>query len=131
FVISNNSPDTNYYEYLHQNPTDGVNYYRIKMLDLDGTYEYSEIKAVEIQKRNDLTNVYPNPNSDGILYIKKSELHSPTLFQIFNLQGQELYSAPISDETLLVDLGEVLPSGTYIVCITSKEQKITNKLIRL
>ncbi|MBK8627028.1 MAG: hypothetical protein IPN86_16105 [Saprospiraceae bacterium] len=37
---------TKHYEYIHTSPSLGINYYRIKQLDYDGKYSYSDIASV-------------------------------------------------------------------------------------
>ena len=44
-----------------------VLYYRLKMVDLDGTFEYSEIRALNIKgDSDDEINIYPNPVYDEL-----------------------------------------------------------------
>lgn len=42
-----------------------VIYYRIKQVDIDGKYSYSEIRKLNIGLRSDLITVYPNPVTNG------------------------------------------------------------------
>ncbi|HFA49288.1 MAG TPA: hypothetical protein ENJ95_09750 [Bacteroidetes bacterium] len=53
------------YNFIHQNPNSGINYYRLKQIDFDGGFEYSKIISVEIKKDNDI-NIYPNPMNGEI-----------------------------------------------------------------
>ena len=48
------------YSYLHINPSEGKNYYRLKMINVDGSFEYSLVKVVNISKGISI-NVFPNP----------------------------------------------------------------------
>jgi hypothetical protein len=50
------------YQFEDKNPLNGVAYYRLKQVDFDGTFEYSDIKSIEIEGNNAL--IYPNPVSD-------------------------------------------------------------------
>jgi hypothetical protein len=48
-------------------PSDGeLFYYRLKMIDIDGTFEYSEIKPVSRNLRNDEFKLFPNPAKETI-----------------------------------------------------------------
>jgi hypothetical protein len=40
------SNETKHYEYIHKSPSIGINYYRIKQIDYDGKYSYSDIASV-------------------------------------------------------------------------------------
>lgn len=44
-------------------PSKGVNYYRIKQVDVDGSFEYYPMIAVEYKNENNVFYLYPNPNS--------------------------------------------------------------------
>jgi hypothetical protein len=49
-VASNNSPDRqSTYRLTDNNPANGINYYRLKMVDRDGTFSYSNIVSVEFK----------------------------------------------------------------------------------
>lgn len=49
------------YQYKDGQPLRGTNYYRLQMLNGDGSYEYSVIRMLRFEKMEALTSVYPNP----------------------------------------------------------------------
>ncbi len=56
-----NSQNLNVYNQIDKTPSE-INYYRLKQVDFDGTYTYSEVKRVVSTKiQNQIFNVYPNP----------------------------------------------------------------------
>lgn len=57
------------YSYIHQNAAAGNNYYRLKMLDKNGAYEYSPVIAIQ---KSFSANVYPNPTT-SILNVEVKE----------------------------------------------------------
>jgi hypothetical protein len=52
------------YSFLDEAPLPGINYYRLKQVDKDGSAEYSKIVAVNVQDGSTQFAIYPNP-SDG------------------------------------------------------------------
>lgn len=50
------------YSFFHDLPAPGVNYYRLKMIDLDLSFDLSEMRSVVVRSENELK-VYPNPAS--------------------------------------------------------------------
>lgn len=79
---------------------EGVNYFRLKQIDLDGTYEYSPMVSAEGDKAEE-GEVYPNP-SDGIVNISKPAM-------VFDRYGR------LVETTTPEILQTHLPSGVYFV----------------
>ena len=50
-----------HYEEFHENPDPGINYYRLKQTDFDGSFSYSKVVSADVHK---VTSVYPNPIFD-------------------------------------------------------------------
>jgi len=108
------------YELIHSNPAFGLNYYRLKQVDFDGQFEYSNLVAVRFDsKEKDLLNLYPNPNSNNLLYIDTNQAGD---IQIFNTLGQLLISTPQPNG------GQInisaLSAGTYFVKVGHLMKKL-------
>jgi Secretion system C-terminal sorting domain/Concanavalin A-like lectin/glucanases superfamily len=61
--ITNNS-STKSYTYNHYNPQQGNNFYRLKQIDNDGSFVYSAIIKVQLNKVVHAVKIYPNPVKD-------------------------------------------------------------------
>lgn len=53
------------YSYIDNNSTDGVSQYRLRTIDIDGSYKFSEIRSVRGTEQGGKIILYPNPSSDG------------------------------------------------------------------
>lgn len=51
------------YSFLHEKPIKGINYYRLKQSDFDGTFTYSDVIAVNVKSIENKFTVFPNPVS--------------------------------------------------------------------
>ncbi len=61
-AAAGNSTQERRYSFIDPSPYMGVNYYRLRMVDLDGSHEYSETVAVEFHLLNPAAfEVWPNP----------------------------------------------------------------------
>ena len=74
-----NSTTPKSYSFTDENPLEGVNYYRLKQVDLDGQADFTHIIPIEYSIDTDL-DVYPNPTT-GLLLVKE---------KAFNIQSVEL-----------------------------------------
>lgn len=62
----NNSVAKAEYSFTDASPAQGINYYRLKMTDLDGSFEYSPIRSVVIVSEG-FAKLYPNPATDVVV----------------------------------------------------------------
>lgn len=86
-------------------------YYRLKMVDLDGTYAYSKIVR-EAADGTKAMSVYPNPASGELSVISQSDLVD---IQLINLKGLTVIAQkPDPSKINFLDVRR-LPVGTYIV----------------
>jgi len=81
----------NDYYFLHENPKEGQHFYRLKQVDLDGSFEYSDIISVTVNRSdsNEKPMVfYPNPTMSGqvqLNYFMESSGSVP--IKIYDLNG--------------------------------------------
>ena len=122
---NNNSNSKIDYHFLHQNPANGNNYYRLKQLDLNGEYEYSPIRLVNFKNTEAVKSsfvVYPNPNNGNEIYINGKNISlKNTEVKIFNAIGSLVYEKKIDFETSYKIKPEpsLLP-GVYFVTINNE-----------
>lgn len=110
-----NSYNTIYYKSTDKNPYIGKNYYRIKQVDSDGKFSYSDVRSIFFDKdKNNSLTIYPNPVDDN-LYIEGG-IDEFSDIQIFNTFGQLVLNLQnqSTKSTSSYDLSS-LSSGTYIL----------------
>lgn len=74
------------YSYRHVQPANGINYYRLKMIDKDDRFTYSFIVAVTVDNYQPVVRIYPNPVSD-ILHIDLPAKRDETMLCILTDAG--------------------------------------------
>ncbi len=65
-VISKNINGVHSYSFKDETPAVGVNYYRLKQIDTDGKYAYSEVRFIDNALSAIALKVYPNPSAKEI-----------------------------------------------------------------
>lgn len=107
------------YSFIHTSPSFGENYYRLRQVDLDGRYSFSNTIVVSYLKSR-IVEVYPNPLVGQTLHFDV-EGFDPTQIQ-FNLtdaSGKLIFSDVLSYEnepTIQFQLPD-LSRGTYFYTI--------------
>lgn len=101
------------YEYIDINPELGFNYYRLRSVDNDGSFDYSDIILVKFESGIQLQ-VSPNP-SNGLISVKTNLLSTNKVaFVITNQLGTLVYQSSLSSFNNTVDLTG-LRKGIYII----------------
>jgi subtilisin-like proprotein convertase family protein len=109
---------------LADNSAKGRAYYRLKMVDLDGTYAYSNLLTAETEcNRNSLITLFPNPvGKFRALQLEFAEpLTTATTFTVFGADGRRLLArsaVETAGRTATLDVGD-LPTGTYFLRVVS------------
>ena len=106
------------YSYTDIKPLRGTSLYRLKMTDRDGSFTYSRIRSIEIERSQAATG-YPNPTDDK-LTIMVDAPNQIERIQLSNMQGRYVYdqaTKPRTNTSPVVDM-KSFPAGQYIIKIT-------------
>lgn len=104
---------TKQYTFTDQQPSAGINYYRLLMVDRDGTYALSNIRSAEVVSAPVHVNLYPNPAIDYI-QVSVSARDQITNVEIFDISGRSvLKDAHYYQNKNISTKG--LKAGSYII----------------
>lgn len=95
FVGANNRGSE--YELWDNQPYTGLNYYRLKIIDLDNGYEYSRIIKVEL-KPNASLEIYPNPTNDRIELRASMKPNSIMEIKLWDVLGRNILSRELMSD---------------------------------
>lgn len=104
------------YSFIDGYPFTGINYYRLRMTDIDGSFTKTEIRFVSFKEKDNGLVIMPNP-TEGIATITFSApLAANSNIIITNNAGQlvKTYSLPAGITQYMIDLSAV-SKGIYIV----------------
>ncbi len=115
-----------HYSYTDKNPGSGTNYYRLKQIDYDGSFEFSPIISENYMSKQ-MVDVYPNP-VETFANIRSNQ--HIDYYVITNLKGQTLQSDMVNGYNKSINL-ESLPSGIYQMSLYFENDKPLNiKIIK-
>jgi hypothetical protein len=105
------------YHAVDENPFQGMTYYRLKQVDFDGHFKYSEIRAVrKTAMASNAFNVYPNPASDYFYVNADLSITDPVVITDVNGKVVRVIDSSMLDATgtIRMDRNELV-SGIYFV----------------
>lgn len=127
-AASGNSSVQQSYQFTDCCPAAGLVYYRLKSIDQDSKFSYSEIRKILIPTKNTLS-VYPNPAGNGPVLISLSApLRQPTILQLYNSAGKLTWQKQVkANETKIAIEMSSMPAGVYVLSVIGTE--FENKII--
>ena len=123
-AIGESTTDHNY-SFTDGKPASGTNYYRLKMIDLDGTYAFSSIEKLGFDSQAKIS-LYPNPVSEYIT-IDMADFQDVSKVEILNAAGKEVYTSGTKPADVIPV--KQLGAGMYIVKIKKSDDNVITKRI--
>lgn len=136
-----NSTEIQTYFFVDNEVPSDRNYYRLKMVDLDETFEYSKIIMVQVN-REDVevvtepkmdVKIFPNPVSDLATVSINSPLATKVNMRLLAAAGNVLLQNTISleenENTQEIDMS-AYPSGIYFLVITRGRDVQTHRIVK-
>ena len=129
-----NNGNLNSYQYFDASPNRGVNFYRIKATERNGTIKYSSILKVNLLRNGYNVTIYPNPVKGNQFSIQLENLDKAVYsLSLMNEVGQVVYNKTINHDgrtaTFTVDLPTSLKKGIYNLQLNNNQQRINKSLI--
>ena len=122
------SYEKNSYRMVHNFPVVGINYYRLKQIDYDGKFDYSETVYVRKEIGSEIS-IYPNPTNDHIIIQSNNSLIDDQQFLVYDAMGRQINISSSKEGEYAVRLNtSSLDSGIYFIQISSGNIK---KIIKL
>lgn len=122
------------YTYTDKNVSlSGTVYYRLKMVDKDGRFSYSDIKTVHFNKQRFAVSLYPNPVQSFAKLTISLENTEPVNVSVNDASGKQVqqihFTGQKGENERTLDLSTV-NSGTYVVTILAGNKVQTISVIK-
>lgn len=111
-VTANNNSGINNYAFDDLHPFNGINFYRLRQVDIDAQFKYSPIVKILMSERIDDMKVYPNPATDKI-NIEFATTQKNILINIFDATGKLVSTNALAGAAVLLINTSSLAKGTY------------------
>lgn len=116
-IPATNRTNGSSYSYIDNNNFKAISQYRLKMVDEDGKFAYSEVRTVKgIESTNDF-NVFPNP-STGSAKVTVSDISEPSDIQLIDLSGRVVKTMSMNNTQSINIQG--MHNGVYLLKLTKR-----------
>lgn len=120
--------DYSYFDYDFQA---GVNYYRLRQVDYDGTQDFSDVIAVDAGGAATALGIYPNPASGGNVNVSLDNgwNQERLTLDVFSASGQHVFQLTSANGAKFELPSDRLSPGMYAVRVTDGARTLTERLV--
>jgi hypothetical protein len=134
-VAAFNNSSTNHYSINDKILLEKTTYYRLKQIDLNGKYTYSNTIAVNLSNLNiNSVSLYPNPVKNTMNLGITSTANCKVAFMITDVAGRIVLHSNADllkgSQNNMLDVSKLSP-GNYQITVLWNNQRVTQKLIKL
>ena len=131
----NNSTVNETYSFDDRVMDEGIPYYyKLKQVDNNQQFQYSNIVEVQFVPDQSAFALYPNPTSND-LFLNFTSPGEVVKITLYDMQGRAVYENIFTvaqsgtNQTLTVHMASVLPPGTYVMNATTSNAQYKEKVI--
>ncbi|HEY6503027.1 MAG TPA: T9SS type A sorting domain-containing protein [Chitinophagaceae bacterium] len=118
---SNNNDKESYFAF-DASPLPGINFYRIKVMEVSGKIIYSKVLKVDLGGKQKGFTLYPNPVFGGQVSVSMNVKQGQYTVKVLNSAGQQVYTQRLNHQggsmTQTVDLPSSVKPGVYNMVIS-------------
>jgi hypothetical protein len=135
-AASGNSTSLQAYEFVDRGiikNAGSVLFYRVKMLDQDGRFTYSNVLPVHIKNKTGNAVVYPNPVKESATIVMVSESRQILTYTLLDYSGKSLAKNVVTLQEGVNSFSldtQNLPAGPYLLKMITGSQEQQLKIIK-
>jgi hypothetical protein len=119
-----NSTSTRHYNYVHDKPVNGLNYYRIKQTDVDSRYSYSPVRMLSFTKALQPFIILGNPVTNNVLTI---HVNIAASLALYTADGKLLWQEQVNAGTRSIDVTSYAKGIYLLKTITTTQTVVIHK----
>jgi hypothetical protein len=116
-----NSSSTLHYNYVHTDPVNGRNYYRIKQTDIDGRFSYSLVRMLSFTRGLQPFTILGNPVNNDVLII---QVNMAARLAFYTADGKLLWQEQVNAGTRSIDVGSYSKGTYFLKAITTTQKEV-------
>ena len=132
-AAAGNSNTEKTYIFSHNQPAKGYNYYRIKMVDIDGRFTYSPVRRLQNLGVNEISS-YPNPVKGNMQVAINAEKNDVATIKIIDMNGRtvyaKVYNVAEGENNFTVNVAG-FTAGNYVLKVQLSSDVVVKKFTKL
>lgn len=112
------------YKFNDLKPAKGLNLYRLKMLNADGTWSYSPVRNVRFQSEVAGHEVFPIPAKTGLTLRLVAAPASPVQAYLYDLHGRVVKQLTIQQKETVIDISDIAAAQYLLVLSDGSSFKV-------
>jgi hypothetical protein len=124
-----NISGTNDYSYEDLQPLKSINFYRLKQVDIDGSFKHSNINKVLFENFGEDLHIYPNPATQYVQFDFAGK-QKTILVNVFDVLGRHIITKTMANQLPLKLNIEQLAKGKYILQLSDGEINAIGNFIK-
>ncbi len=129
---ANNGSSMQNYSYMDQYAYNGTVYYRLAMVDRDGSVNYSKILTLSLQSNQNIR-IYPTVIENNCLFVESAQSISGAKLELFNMNGSKVnekdWNVLDGRQQVSVTSQGNLPAGAYIARLSDGRTILAKQII--
>lgn len=130
-AATGNSTTTSEYRTIDEKPFQDITYYRIKSIDLDGSFSYTKILYVKNEVKE--IEIAPNPAGSFSQVQLPGGIEGTVKIELFDMSGRMLISSKVQMDgnplSFSINLSD-LKAGSYVVKLSGASLNLSQQLIK-
>lgn len=128
-VKAANAPQGRQYAFVDEAPQNGLNYYRLLILDFDGSVAYSPVQSADFQPTQGTLTVYPNPAQDQFVIELPQVAGADNSLRVLNSLGQQVWEQGLEGKRTVRVPTQSWAAGVYHVQVQTNGRTQTQRLV--
>lgn len=125
----NNTVSATDYSFTDNQPANGINYYRLRMTDIDGSFEMSKTITVRFTNASATGNLFPNPCSDNLTI--NHPVAKDASITVYNTSGVVVSKTTVASNTIQTKLNtQNLQTGMYYIVWQNGNERINMSVVK-
>jgi len=125
-----NSTTIQTYNFMHKEAKKGMNYYRLRQVDTDGTFSFSPVEVVSLSS-DVAVEVRPTLADESVVVVVNETFNTEMTIEVYNILGRVISTEVLARGATQMTMDvQDLQKGHYLIRISNGQESFTKRFIK-